>query len=173
MEMIEKFGLEAHLFLFQVINFLIIIGLLTKFLYKPIKNMLDERKKKIDQSLLDADNAKIALESAGEERKKILDEAKKDADSLTDSIKVQMQETKEKFTEAAKLSSQAIIEEAKQKAAVEFESVSKQIGKMSIDISGKIISKVFSDLFSEDDKQKLLSLALSKVEKVEYEKIAN
>ncbi|MDR0822555.1 MAG: ATP synthase F0 subunit B [Endomicrobium sp.] len=173
MEMIEKFGLEAHLFLFQVINFLIIIGLLTKFLYKPIKSMLDERKKKIDQSLLDADNAKIALENAGEERKKILNEAKKDADSLTASVKTQMQETKEKFTESAKLSSQAIIEEAKQKAAVEFESLNKQIGKMSIDISGKIISKVFSDLFSEEDKQKLLSLALSKVEKVEYEKIPN
>jgi len=173
MEMIEKFGLEAHLFVFQLINFLIIMGILVKFLYKPIMKMLEERKRKIEQSLIDAENAKAALENAGEERKNILNEAKKDADVLTASTKKQIQEVKEKLTESAKQSSQAIIEEAKQKAAIEFESMNKQLGKISIDISGKIISKVFSDLFSEDDKQKLLSRALEKIEKENYEKVSN
>jgi F-type H+-transporting ATPase subunit b len=173
MEILHTFGLETKLFLFQLINFLIIVGILTKFLYKPIKKMLDERKGKIEQSLRDAEEARIALDSAGEERKKILNQAKKDADDLNASAKVSMQKFKEERINEAKVSAQNIEEEARQKAAVEFENMNKQIGKMSVDISQKIIAKIFSDLFSEEDKQKLLARALDKIEKGGYEKVAN
>jgi F-type H+-transporting ATPase subunit b len=173
MEFLKVFGLETKLFLFQLINFLIIAGILAKFLYAPIKKMLDERKNKIEQSLRDAEEAKNALENAGEERKRILSEAKKDADALSVSTKALMQETKEKLTAEAKLQSQSIVEEAKQKAELEFENMSKQLGGISIDIAQKIMTKVFGDLFSEEDKQKLLSRAIEKIEKGGYEKISN
>ena len=81
MEIIQKFGLEARLFLFQLVNFLIIVFVLKKFLFAPLKKMLDERKRKIEQSLQDAENAKIILGNAAEEKKKILAEAKSSVDS--------------------------------------------------------------------------------------------
>jgi F-type H+-transporting ATPase subunit b len=172
-EMIAKFGLEGKLFLFQLINFLIIMAILTKFLYKPLRNMLDERKRRIDQSLRDADEAKLALENAGEERKKILVSAKKDADDLTASTRTLLNQTKEKFTNEAKERSLQIVEEAKQRAVVELENVNKQVGRISVDLSGKIISKVLSDLFTDNDKQAILSRALDKIEKGGYEKGSN
>jgi F-type H+-transporting ATPase subunit b len=169
MEIIQKFGLEAKLFLFQLINFLIIVFILKKFLFAPLKKMLDERKNKISQSLQDAENAKIVLENAGEERKKILSDAKINADKLTAAVKVSIDETKEKANAEAKQHSAQILEDAKRQAAAEFENVSKQIGNMSVDISGKVLSKVLSDLFTDDEKQKLMSRALEKID----EKITN
>ncbi|MDR3256598.1 MAG: F0F1 ATP synthase subunit B [Endomicrobium sp.] len=169
MEIIQKFGLEAKLFLFQLVNFLIIVFILKKFLYAPLKKTLDERKCKIEQSLQDAKNAKIALENAGEEGKKIISEAKSNAETLTAAMKVSIEETKENATFEAKRRSEQIIDDAKQKAEAEFENMNKQIGKMSIDISGKVISKVFSSLFTDDEKQKLVSRALEKID----EKITN
>ena len=47
----EKLGIEPILLLTQVINFTILVVVLTKFLYKPILKMLDERKKKIEEGL--------------------------------------------------------------------------------------------------------------------------
>ena len=44
-----------------------------------------------------------------------------------------------------------------------------QIEKMSIDVSRKIILRVLSDLFSDDEKQKFISRALKKID----EKIKN
>lgn len=173
MEILHLFGLETPLFLFQLVNFLIIVAVLTKFLYKPLKNMLDERRRRIEQSLRDAEDAKTALENAGEERKKILSIAKKDADELSASTKVMLKETQEKITQEANDRSKQIIEEAKQRAAVELENVSKQAGLMSVDLSGKIISKVFSNFFTDEDKQKMLSKALDKIAKGEYEKSSN
>ena len=42
----------------QVINFLILVWLLKRFLYKPILNAIDEREKKITSQLTDAGNKK-------------------------------------------------------------------------------------------------------------------
>ena len=40
----------------QILNFLILVWLLKRFLYKPILNAIDEREKKIASQLKDADN---------------------------------------------------------------------------------------------------------------------
>ncbi|MDR3092515.1 MAG: F0F1 ATP synthase subunit B [Endomicrobium sp.] len=164
MEIIQKFGLEARLFLFQLVNFLIIVFVLKKFLFAPLKKMLDERKRKIEQSLQDAENAKIILGNAAEEKKKILAEAKSSVDMMMATTKVSIEETKEKAAIEAKSRSEHIVEEAKQRAATEFENMNKKIGKMSVDISGKVMSKVLSNLFTEDEKQKLISRALEKID---------
>ncbi|GHT44670.1 ATP synthase subunit b [Endomicrobiia bacterium] len=164
MGIIQRFGLEAKLFLFQIINFLVIVFVLKKFLYTPLKRILDERKNKIDQSLRDAESAKIALENAGEEKKKILLEAKSSADKLAASAKISIDEAKEKAVAEAKQRSEQILDDAKYKAVEEFENMNKQIGKMSLDISGKVISKVLSDLFTDDEKQKLMTRALEKID---------
>ncbi|MCL2144368.1 MAG: ATP synthase F0 subunit B [Endomicrobia bacterium] len=173
MEILHIFGLEKSLFIFQLVNFLIIAFILKKFLYKPMMKYINERKNKIDQGLNDAENAKIALENAGEERKKILAAAKADADALTASTKDSLENTKIKLTQEAKNRSDQIIDEAKQKAAMEFENMNSRIGKMSVDISGKIMSRVFSSLFTDDEKSKVLARALDRIEKGVYEKDAN
>lgn len=173
MEILSLLGLEKSLFIFQLINFLIIAYVLKRFLFKPLMKMIDERKRRVDQSLQDAEDARIALENAGEERKKILAEAKNDSDALAASAKVSLEETKAKMTEDAKQRSAQIIEDAKQKAAMEFENMNKQIGHMSVNISEKVMAKVFSGLFTDEEKKALISRALEKIEKGGYEKSSN
>ncbi|MCL2485852.1 MAG: F0F1 ATP synthase subunit B [Endomicrobia bacterium] len=172
-EILNIFGLETSLFLFQVINFLIVAFILKKFLYNPLMKKLDERKNKIEKGLKDAEDAGIALENAAQERQKILAGAKADADAFAVSAKAALDETKEKFTADAKNRSQQIIEEAKQKASAEFENMNKQIGAMSVEIAGKVISKTLEGLFTEDEKQKVTARALEKIKKGDYEKSAN
>ena len=92
----------------QAINFLILVWLLKRFLYKPILNAIDERERGIATQLADAEAKKAeaqrdrddfqhkneafdkeraallkkATDVAGAERQRLLDEAKKDADAL-------------------------------------------------------------------------------------------
>ncbi len=173
MEILNLLGLNKTLFIFQLINFLIIAYILKRFLFKPLMKMIDERKRRVEQSLQDAEDARIVLENAGEERKKIIAEAKNDADALTLSSKASIEETRVKMTEDAKQRSSQIIEDAKQKAAMEFENMNKQIGQMSLEISEKVMTKVFSELFTEEEKKALMSRALEKIEKGGYEKSSN
>src|SRR5271155_4376752 len=92
----------------QAINFLILVWLMKRFLYKPILNAIDEREKGIASQLAQAEAKKAeaqkeqgdfqhknevfdqeraallkkATDEAKTERQRLLDEARKDADSL-------------------------------------------------------------------------------------------
>ncbi len=70
--LIQAFGIDARLITIQVLNFVVLAGLLTYFLYKPILRLVAEREEKIKQGLEDADQAKRALEGAEVEKKNIL-----------------------------------------------------------------------------------------------------
>ncbi len=70
--LIQAFGIDARLITIQVLNFVVLAGLLTYFLYKPLLRLLEERENKIKQGLEDAKSAKAALEGAEEEKKTIL-----------------------------------------------------------------------------------------------------
>lgn len=48
MELLGKLGIEWPLLLAQAVNFLLLVFILNKFLYKPIIKMLDERKAKAE-----------------------------------------------------------------------------------------------------------------------------
>lgn len=60
----EALGFNLNLFLAQLINFGVVVFLLTTLLYKPIQNVLNERTKRIEDSLRDADKVKEQLANA-------------------------------------------------------------------------------------------------------------
>ncbi|WP_404309519.1 F0F1 ATP synthase subunit delta [Neorhodopirellula lusitana] len=92
----------------QAVNFLILVWLLKRFLYKPILDAIDARESRIAAELADADAKRVeasrereefqqknqtfddqrqsmltqATDEAAAERKRLLDEARKDADAL-------------------------------------------------------------------------------------------
>lgn len=61
--MVEALGINLTEFIFYLINFLILVGVLTKFLYKPFLNVLDTRKRSIQDAL---DNAELTNRRADE-----------------------------------------------------------------------------------------------------------
>ncbi len=61
--MAEALGVNLIQFVFYLINFLILVGLLTKFLYKPFLNLMDTRKQSIRDAL---DNAELTNRRADE-----------------------------------------------------------------------------------------------------------
>ncbi len=93
----------------QALNFLILVWLMKRFLYKPIRNAIDAREKRIATELADADAKKTeakrerdefqhkndefdqqraallkkATDEANAERQRLLDEARKAADALS------------------------------------------------------------------------------------------
>lgn len=71
----DKLGLNLGYFLFQVLNFTILVVLLYAWAYKPIVKALETRKKKIAQSLDDARVASEARSNAESEAASIITEA--------------------------------------------------------------------------------------------------
>ena len=172
-DILNLFGLEGKLFIAQIINFAILLFILKKFLYEPIAKIMEERKTKIKQGLDDAENAKKTLIEADNQKLLILKEAKVDADKILDNTKKSSEILKQKSSEDAKRQATEIVDNAKKQAQAEFDKASKQVGSMSVDLSKKIVSKILSEIFTEQDKTAILSKAVEKIEKGGYEKATN
>ena len=116
----------------QVINFLILVWLMKRFLYKPILNAIDTREKRIAKELADADAKKAeakkesdefnrkndefdqeraallskAADEAGAERQRLMDEARKAADAFSAKRQERMKNDAHNLNQAISLRAQ-------------------------------------------------------------------
>jgi F-type H+-transporting ATPase subunit b len=92
---VEKFGIEWHYIVWQIVSFLILFGVLYKFGIKPTIATMEERNKKIGDGLRHAEEmqAKLAasqaenaalIKAAQVEAAKLVDEARKAAKEFGD-----------------------------------------------------------------------------------------
>ncbi|MEO6669592.1 MAG: hypothetical protein ABIN36_08975 [Ferruginibacter sp.] len=86
----------------QVINFLILVWLLKKFLYKPILNAVSEREKKITGQLKDADDKKAAAQKEQDDFKKKNEDFDQQKKSLMDKAVADANAEKQRLTDEAK-----------------------------------------------------------------------
>lgn len=93
MEILNQFGINPLLLVAQVVNFVVLLFILKRFLYKPILKVLEERKKRIEQS----------LKNAEEIEKRLIEIAEREAESIRRSAKEGEKIIKEATDYAAQL----------------------------------------------------------------------
>lgn len=72
MDFLKDFGVKPILLAAQVVNFLILLWILNKFLYGPILKILAERKRGIEESLKKQEAIEIKLQETNDTTEKIL-----------------------------------------------------------------------------------------------------
>src|ERR1043166_3306187 len=80
----ETFGWNPWLFFSQVISFAIVALLLRRFAYKPILAVLEERRRRIAEGLLNADKIKQQLAEAEQRYAEILAKGNAQAQKMID-----------------------------------------------------------------------------------------
>jgi len=150
----------------QILSFLILLGLLVKFLYKPLTQYLDERAKKIrgmteeaqaaqEKARLYAEDTHKALEMAKDEALRIKNEAKRVSDS-----------ERRKVVAEAKREAQRLIEEAKTQLGREKEQVVKDLRQDIADISLDIAKKILGREIGKEDHKRIIDDSIKEIEDV-------
>ncbi len=80
--LLSAFGIDWHLLIVNIINFGLLLFVLWYFLYAPIMRILEERRAKVAQSVIDAEQAREKLEEIEASRSHILTEAGREADDV-------------------------------------------------------------------------------------------
>jgi len=112
-------GINLGLLIVQVIAFLIVFLTLNAWVYKPLLEMMEERKKKIAQGLEDARVAADARANAEKEAAKILAEAQAEANRIVREATERAQAATKDVRAAAEAEAARIIESAKADAEAE------------------------------------------------------
>ena len=147
----------------QVLNFLFLVFILAKFAYKPIINMMDERKNKIASDLENAELAKAEAEKLKAEYAAQLATVRQEAQSIIDSARKTAQSVHDKIIAETKAEQEQIVASAKDAIALEIQQalgeVRAQVIKLSLVAAGKILEQKLNS--AEDEK-----LAGSVVDKI-------
>ncbi len=147
----------------QVLNFLFLVFILAKFAYKPIINMMDERKNKIASDLESAEMAKAEAEQMKAEYAAQLATVRQEAQSIIDNARKTAQSVHDKLIAETKAEQEQIVASAKDAIALEKQQalgeVRAQVIKLSLVAAGKILEQKLGS--AEDEK-----LAGSVVDKI-------
>lgn len=165
MEVFKSFGIQPVLLLAQIVNFLIILVLLRKFFYAPITKALEDRKKRIEEGLKNADEIEARLQKTNEDTAKILAEAQNNAQILITEAKNEAG----KITERATVEGRKIIEDALIEAKLEIEAerqkMQKQLEQETLSLVIEVVKKVLGRNLKGKEKQDLTRNAVSEITK--------
>jgi F-type H+-transporting ATPase subunit b len=153
-------GLTLPSFVGQLINFLILLGLLTFFGYKPIRKMLDERSNRIKQSMEQAEATKGEYERAQVEAEKQIIKARDEAQTIIAQAAQAGNVLKEEARQEARKEAQAIVERARAELGREREKIVDELRKDFVDTAILAAERVLSDTLDRAKHRQLIEKTL-------------
>lgn len=163
MELLEKFGVDAKLLIAQAINFLVILYLLKRFLYKPVLDLLQKRQEAIQEGIENAQAARASLEKAKEEEKRIIRDARQLGEKLLENAKNQKLEIlKQAEAETAKKTEKMLIE-AKEQIDLEAKEAERRLSESVSELAIEFLRNSSRELFSQKEQEELIKHALKTV----------
>ena len=137
--------------------FCLLLFVLTKFAWKPILNMVNEREKKIEDALLLAEKTKNEMLELKAENDKIIKEANATRDAILKEAKEAATAMVDAAKNKAKIESQKLVEAAHQSIQSEKSAAIAELKSHVATLSLDIAEKVVRGELASDDKQKALA----------------
>jgi len=151
----ETFGFNLWMFLSQVISFVIVALLLRRFAYKPILAILEERRQRIAEGLLNAEKIKQQLSEAEQRYAEILSNANAAAQKMIDEARESASHVAERKQQEAVAAAEQIVAKAREASAIEHErtmlELKRELGRLVVDTTAKVTGKVLTS----DDQRRL------------------
>jgi len=151
---------------FPLMFFLLLMFILSKFAWKPLLKMLNEREEKIRTAIEKAENAEKKLETLNEQGEKILSDARSESQKLLLSTKETAQNLKEEIEREAKQKATSIIDQARVQIQAEKNQVLSEIKNELSSFSIMIAEKLIKKNINKDDNMKLINESIEKVNKI-------
>lgn len=155
----ERFGVSPGLFFSQLGAFFIVAMLLTKFAYKPILAILEERRRKIAESMANAEKIKTELASTEAARAKVLEEAQLRANRLIEEARAVAAQVQEKEGQKAVAQAEQILSRAREAAAADhakmLAELKGEIGSLVVKTTAQVVGKVLT----EEDQKRIIDEA--------------
>ncbi|ALM57580.1 F0F1 ATP synthase subunit B [Staphylococcus equorum] len=131
-----------------LITFLVLIALLKKFAWGPLKDVMDQREHDINKDIDDAEQAKLNAQKLEEQNKQTLKETQDEVQKILEDSKVQARKQHEEIIHEANIRANGMIETAQNEINSEKEraiaDINNQVSELSVLIASKVLQKEIS-----------------------------
>jgi F-type H+-transporting ATPase subunit b len=147
----------------QGLNFLILLFLLHRLLYRPLLAKMQERTVAIQRSLDEAQQARAEAQRQGDESAAQLRGAHAEAAAIRDRALKDAAEEQRKLVEAARLEAQRLVDSARAQMDADIrrarEELRREVGDLAVAVAEKLVRKSLRD----DDHRRIVADAIARV----------
>ncbi len=166
MENLVKLGINPAWLLSQLVNFILLLVILRAFAYKPVLNMLDTRKKKIQESLEYAEKVKREAEGQQKEFDRKLEEARRQNQAAVAAASQVAEQERTRIVAEAQEEARKIREQAREQIEYERRQMQQQLRAEVVRLSLLASQKVLSASIDEKMHHKLVSDFLAQADQL-------
>lgn len=157
----QALGLDVRLFVTQGIAFLILVGVLGKFVYPLLVKAIDDRRAAIEAGLQEAKESQEALEKAEAQVADMLADARKEADDI---LARTHQEAAAQVADAeakAKARAEQIVADARQQLAVDVAKARDTLKTDTIELVALATERIIGEKLDANKDAELIKKALA------------
>jgi len=133
----------------QLINFFLLLAVLTLVLYKPVTRMLRERRERIAKGLANAEAAGKRAAQAEADYQKRLEEARREAQAIVAQAKEAAEKERQAIIAAAQAEAQArrlqASEEIERERQAALAALQDQVADLAIDAAGQVLGRAVDE----------------------------
>lgn len=141
--------------LIQVVNFLILIALLSKFLFKPLTRFLAERAEGIEKSLTEARLAREAAAKAQEEYRNQILATQREAALLREQAQREVEAERQRLLQESREEAQRLVVDGKAQIEAETRRAKASLRQEVIGLSLLVAERILGRAMTADDHRRL------------------
>lgn len=129
----------------QAINFLVLVWLLSRFLYRPVRDVIAKRQAQSDKILHDAEEKAATAEAAGQKLAQGRAALNKERQSLEAKLRKAAQDEQTKLLEAAQTRADELIGDAKAKIEADQARLLSDAKQQIVDLAAELAAQILGD----------------------------
>jgi F-type H+-transporting ATPase subunit b len=158
------FEIDPGLFVWSVITFLLLVGLLYKFAFNPLMRLQKARQTEIHQSIMDAENLRDEAQQLLGDYKRQLAQARGEADAIVERARKAGETSKAEILEEARVQAEASLVKARKQIERDTNQALQKIREEAADLAITATAKVARTSLSPDDQLRLIKEAINEID---------
>ncbi|OFW60797.1 MAG: ATP synthase F0 subunit B [Actinobacteria bacterium RBG_16_64_13] len=158
------FEISPGLFIWSVITFLILVGLLYKFAFNPLMRLQKARQDSIHEAINDAERLRDEAQDLLINYKQQLAEAREEAATIMDRARKAGESTKAEVLEEARVQAEATLAKARQQIERDTNQALQKIREEVADLTVAATEKVARTSLSGEDQLRLIREAINEID---------
>lgn len=166
-ELLSQLGIDWRMILAQLFNFILLLIVLERLVYRPVIKVIDERKGQIIENDKREERLEAKLREIDSIKENILKEAREEAEKVLDGAKERAEASSAHILKEAEKKAESLIEAERRQFASELARVEESIQNEVGTLLTKVVEKSIGDVIDSKMQEKILSRSIEEF-KSEY-----
>lgn len=159
-DLLHKLGIDWRLIIAQMVNFFILLGLLYKFVYKPLLTALEERRQRVEKSIDQAKMIEENMARATRERQEEIAKARAESGRIVEEAKLAATNHRNKLIVEAQAEAEKIVKQAETALTAEkatmLAEAKKELAGLVLSATEKVLHGTMTEAINKQYIEKVL-----------------